>query len=90
VEALHAGLPVVTTALGGALEIVDDTCGVVVPPGNPNALAEALRRLIQDVNLRTALGTAGRSHARELCDPVAQMGRLKDSLAGVVREEVLA
>src|SRR5262249_22135283 len=35
IEALYAGLPVVTTALGGALEIVDATCGVLVPPGDP-------------------------------------------------------
>ena len=33
VEALYAGLPVVTTALGGALEILTDACGVLVPAG---------------------------------------------------------
>ena len=33
VEALYTGLPVVTTALGGALEIIDASCGVLVPPG---------------------------------------------------------
>jgi glycosyltransferase involved in cell wall biosynthesis len=34
VEALLAGLPVVTSACGGALEIVDDRCGVLLPPGD--------------------------------------------------------
>src|SRR5262249_25463886 len=35
VEALAAGLPVVTAAIGGALEIVDDSCGALVPPSDP-------------------------------------------------------
>ena len=38
VEALYAGLPVVTTALGGALEILTDACGVLVPAGDAPAL----------------------------------------------------
>lgn len=37
VEALYAGLPVVTTAQGGALEIVDESCGRFVDPGDPDA-----------------------------------------------------
>jgi len=39
VEALSAGLPVITSAIGGATEIVDASCGVLVPPGDPAALA---------------------------------------------------
>jgi len=77
VEALCAGLPVVTTAMGGALESVDDTCGCLVPPGDPSALADTLRKLIQDPNLRRRLGVTGPSHARRLCDPAAQIERLK-------------
>ena len=45
-EYLLAGLPVVTTALGGALEIVDESCGLLVPPGDTGKLQEGLRRLI--------------------------------------------
>ena len=40
VEALHAGLPVVTTAIGAAPEVVDATCGVLVPK-DAGALAGA-------------------------------------------------
>jgi len=86
VEALYAGLPVVTTALGGALEIVDDTCGVLVPPGDSHALAAALRRLIRNGSWRRTLGVAGQARARYLCDPLTQLGRLKESLQAIVRK----
>jgi glycosyltransferase involved in cell wall biosynthesis len=85
VEALYAGLPVVTTAIGGALEIVDDRCGVLVPPGDPIALEHALRRLIEDKHLRETLGAAGPNRARSLCDPAKQIKRLHDLLASTVK-----
>ena len=83
VEALAAGLPVVTAAIGGALEIVDDSCGILVPPNDPAALAAALRRLIEDPVLRARLASAGPARARALCDPSAQMRRLVDALASM-------
>src|SRR5205823_8856307 len=46
IEALHAGLPVVTSRLGGAVEFVDATCGVLVEPSDPSALAAALTALL--------------------------------------------
>jgi glycosyltransferase involved in cell wall biosynthesis len=73
VEALWAGRPVVTTAMGGALEIVNESCGVLTEPGSPASLAAALDRLIQSAELRTRLGQAGPARARQLCDPAAQM-----------------
>lgn len=69
VEALYARLPVVSTRLGGALEIVDDSCGVLVPPEDPDALAATLGRLIDDRDARTRLGAAGPARAAALCDP---------------------
>ena len=42
VEALQAGLPVVTSGVGGACEIVDGSCGLLTPPGDSMALADAL------------------------------------------------
>jgi glycosyltransferase involved in cell wall biosynthesis len=90
VEALHAGLPVVTTALGGAREIVDDGCGLLVPPGEPEALAAALRRLVGDAGLRARLGGRGPARAQELCDPVNQLNKLLGALGGVARRGVSA
>jgi glycosyltransferase involved in cell wall biosynthesis len=84
VEGLAAGLPVVTGALGGALEIVDESCGVLVPPGDAGALAAALHRLIQDPVLRSAIGAAGPARARKLCDPATQIRALDELLATVV------
>jgi glycosyltransferase involved in cell wall biosynthesis len=85
VEALHAGLPVVSTRIGAAAEVVTDACGVLVPPEDPAALADALARLIDDPSRRALLGAAGPGRARDLCDPGRALGRLRDLLAGLVR-----
>jgi glycosyltransferase involved in cell wall biosynthesis len=83
VEALAAGLPVVTAAMGGVLEIVDDSCGILVAPNDPMALAASLRRLIDDPVLRARLALAGPGRASAICDPGIQMRRLLDALAGM-------
>jgi glycosyltransferase involved in cell wall biosynthesis len=80
IEALYARLPVVTTRLGGAIEIVNDSCGELVSPNNPVALAAALGRLVGDDKGRRRLGDAGPARARELCDPAQQMGYLRRTL----------
>lgn len=84
IEALYMGLPVVTTAIGGAMEIVNDSCGILVPPDNPAALAEALQGLIDNGEARERLGAAGPHRAATLCDPSAQMTRLRAILAQTV------
>lgn len=77
IEALDAGLPVVTVAMGGPVEIVDESCGLLTPPGDTAALAGALRRLIDDPAERRRLGAAGPKRARQLCDPKARMQELQ-------------
>jgi glycosyltransferase involved in cell wall biosynthesis len=84
VEALSAGLPVVTVALGGALEIVDDSCGLLVPPGDSRALAAALRRLITEPGLRARLAAAAPARARRVSDPTRQILRLERALERLV------
>ncbi len=84
IEALYAGLPVVTTAIGGACEIVDESCGVLVPPQDKDALAESLRSLIQDQIRRARLGAAGPARARKLCDVKTQMQQLHECFVEVV------
>jgi glycosyltransferase involved in cell wall biosynthesis len=78
IEALFAGLPIVATAMGGALEIVDESCGLLSEPGNTVRLAESLRSLIGSPELRAHLGRAGATRARQLSDPGTQMNRLSD------------
>ena len=59
-EAMSYRVPVVTTALGGITDIVDDgKTGVIVPPNDATALAAALRRLIEDRQLAEQLGVDG-------------------------------
>ena len=82
VEAFHAGLPVVSSRFGGAAEIVDATCGVLVPTGDIPALADALRSLLLDPQRRRELGNAGPTRAFELCDPARQMARLAELVSG--------
>jgi len=75
VEALYAGLPVVTTAMGGALEIVDERCGLLVPP-DAGALAAGLERLLLSAEERARLGAAAPGRAQQLCDPGARLADL--------------
>jgi glycosyltransferase involved in cell wall biosynthesis len=84
IEAMYAALPVVTTALGGALEIVDESCGILTPPNDAGALAEALRELITDPERRRSLGTGGRARAAALCSPETQIPALHDALVRAV------
>ncbi len=76
VEALYAGLPVITTALGGAREIVTPECGLLVPPGDPRALRDALHRMITDADLRRRLGANAAARAASLCAPEPTAARL--------------
>lgn len=61
VEALQAGLPVVTTAMGGALEIVSAQCGFLVPPEDDIALTQALQSLLTNEDLRRRMSTSART-----------------------------
>jgi glycosyltransferase involved in cell wall biosynthesis len=59
-EAQVAGVPVVATALGGPLELIEDgVSGRLVPPGDAGALARAVARLMDDCVLRTQLCIGG-------------------------------
>ena len=80
IEAMAAGLPVVTVASGGALEIVDDTCGVLTPLDDPQALATALRRVMHDTGLRRRWSQNAPVRAQSLCDPARQLARLHGAL----------
>ena len=90
VEALRAGLPVVTSALGGAPEIVDGTCGVLTAPGDARGVAAALRRLIEDRQERRQKGAAGPARAMAVSDPATQMQRLERVLTEMSCAEVHA
>jgi glycosyltransferase involved in cell wall biosynthesis len=65
-EAMAAGLPVISTPLAGVPEMVDDGVnGVLVPERDPAALAVAIERLLDDSERARQLGERGRQIARE-------------------------
>jgi glycosyltransferase involved in cell wall biosynthesis len=88
VEALYSGSPVVTTALGGAAEIVDASCGVLVAPGDVSAVAAALEGLILDPALRRMLASRGPRRANALCAPEIQIRRLYETLEKVADNRI--
>jgi glycosyltransferase involved in cell wall biosynthesis len=64
-EAMACGIPVIGTETGGIPELLRDGAGLVVPPNDPEALAEALRSLAGRPALRSKLGAEGRKRIAE-------------------------
>lgn len=68
-EAMAASLPIVATDAGGNREIVEgERTGILVPVGNPEALAAGMIRLAGDAQLRKSMGAAGRRRVVEKFD----------------------
>jgi glycosyltransferase involved in cell wall biosynthesis len=66
-EAMALGKPVVATDIGGAREIVDHgRTGLVVPPGDPDALAQAIKQILQREDKGRAMGEEGRRRVKSL------------------------
>lgn len=82
-EALHAGVPLVATAVGGTAELIGEA-GELVPYGDARALAEVVTRLLADPARRAGLAAAGRAQAATWPtedDTVAQVLSIYDELA---------
>lgn len=65
IEAMSYGIPVISTIAGGTPELLKDGAGLLVPPGDPEAIADALDRLLKDGELRYSLGSAGKTRVQE-------------------------
>jgi len=91
VEAMARGLPIVGSEIGGIPELLAGGGGVVVPPGDPDALAQALVALAVDPERRTALSVASLERAQRFAPQVvaaAMSARLAEAypeLAGMCR-----
>jgi len=64
-EAMAAGRAICATRVGGNPELLDASTGVLVPPGDPDALADALEALCRDPACRASLGKAARQRATQ-------------------------
>jgi len=87
-EAMAAGIPVVATAVSGTPEaVLDGTTGLLVPPRDPAALAEAILRLAGDPALRERMGRAGALRARRDFTLEAMLDRYEEILRRVSGRE---
>jgi glycosyltransferase involved in cell wall biosynthesis len=85
VEALSVGVPVVSTAVGGVPEVVTDgENGLLVPPGDAEALAIAMRRILEEPGLRERLAAGARPSVEALSSDIAY-GKLEQMLAEAMR-----
>ena len=68
-EAMATGVPCVTTAITGIPELIEDgVSGLLVPPGDSKAFADALERLITDIPLKKRIISLGRKRVEERYD----------------------
>lgn len=85
-EAMAAGVPQVATAVGGIPELVEDgTTGLLVPPSDPERIADAITWLIDHPDERRRMGEAARARVAErfsTADMVARTEALYEALAG--------
>jgi glycosyltransferase involved in cell wall biosynthesis len=82
-EAMAAGVPVVSSRISGIPELVEDgRSGLLAPPGDDAALAGALGRLLGDADLATRCAAAARSRVAELHDLDRNSAALAALLAG--------
>ena len=84
VEAMAHGLPVVATAVGGVPDFVDEEVGVLVPPGDAQALGAAMTRLASDASLRERMGRAARERYTRLFTKGAVLPLLTEFYRDVV------
>jgi glycosyltransferase involved in cell wall biosynthesis len=83
-EASASGLPVITTDTPGCRDaVLDGVTGILIPPRDHQALAEAIRKLIESPNLRKQMGQQGRGLIEDRHDIKAITGQYLDLYASL-------
>ncbi len=91
IEAMAAGLPVVTTRIGGIPEIVvDGGTGFLTEPGDGALLARRILALLHDRSLRVRMGAAGKSRVEQHFDAETNASRLARLYASIHLERTAA
>ncbi len=87
-EGLSHGLAVITTPVGAHAEVIENgISGILIPPGDVEALADALRRVIEDADFRNRLGTAGRRRFLEKFEVTSYAKQLGNIHAALLAPE---
>jgi glycosyltransferase involved in cell wall biosynthesis len=77
-EAMAAGKPVVSTAVGGVPELVEGGCGLLVPPGDAQALSKAMSHMLENPDVRKSMGEKSARRAEERFDVRAMTEAYQD------------
>jgi glycosyltransferase involved in cell wall biosynthesis len=76
IEAMLAGKPVIASEVDGILDLIEQRkTGILVPPGDPEAIADAIDELIDNPSLAKRLGASGQDFVLEFCSP-ERVGKL--------------
>jgi len=84
-QSLACGTPVITTKSGAIPEYINSKIGILVPERDSKALAEAMRKLLEDEKLRSKLGQAGRQYILENFDAQKTIKKTEEILLGLLR-----
>ena len=86
-EAMACGLPVIGCSGSGIDEIIQhELTGMLVPPKNVNALADALRRVLEDSEFAERLGMNARNYILKECDSDICLTKLEDYYYSVIKK----
>lgn len=87
-EAMSLGLPVIATNIGGSLDqVVDGVTGLLVTPGDPMALADAIEKLILGSELRRQMGEAAANRVREHFSITEMTGKIEAVIDEALRRK---
>ena len=88
IEAMAMGVPVVATSVGGVPEIVvNSVTGILVPPGDPNAIAEGIVELLSNASRKAMMGDSARRRAHAQYGARAMTERIERSLLHLLNRD---
>jgi glycosyltransferase involved in cell wall biosynthesis len=83
IEAMAHGKPIIASAVGGIPDMIDPQSGILVPPGDSRALADAMILLAQDSQLRLRMGRAAQDRYQKLFSPKAVVPLVLETYARI-------
>jgi Glycosyltransferase len=91
IESMSLAKPAVATSVGGIPEMVEhEKTGLIVPPGDPDALAQALLRLLREPEMAQRLGKAARNRYQKRYRPEVMTRKLESLFTDLVRRKNFA